>query len=58
LGGGRAICVAHPRIRENVSLEQLAERYPRLKARLGPGVCTEGSAMSDPAALLFNRSQE
>ena len=51
-----AICVAHPRIAENVSLEQLAERYPRLKSHLGPAMCNEDSAMRDPAALLFNRS--
>lgn len=53
---GGAICVARTRIAENVTLQQLAERYPRLKPHLGPGVCTEESAMRDPAALLFNRS--
>jgi hypothetical protein len=39
-----AICVAHPRIPENISLEGLAERYPRLKSHLGPVACTEESA--------------
>jgi hypothetical protein len=53
-----AICVARPRIAENISLAQLAERYPRLAARLGPDACTEDGAMRDPAALLFNRSQQ
>lgn len=51
-----AICVARPRIAENVSLEQLAERYPRLKPHLGPTACTEDGAMREPAALLFNSS--
>jgi hypothetical protein len=58
-GWGRdgATCVARPRIPENISLDQLAARYPRLAPRLGPA-CTEGGARGDPAALLFNRSQE
>ena len=53
-----AICVAHPRIPENISLEELGERYPHMKAHLGPTACTEESAMHDPRALLFNRSRE
>jgi hypothetical protein len=53
-----AVCVAHPRVPENISLEQLAERYPRLKSQLGPTACTEDAAMRNPAALLFNRSRE
>ena len=55
-GQDGAICVARPRIPENVSLEELAERYPRLKSHLGPAACNVDSAMRDPAALLFNRS--
>jgi hypothetical protein len=55
-GRDGAICVAHPRIPENVSLEQLAESYPRLKSHLGPAACSEDIAMRDPAALLFNNS--
>jgi hypothetical protein len=51
-----AVCVAHPRIPENISLEQIAERYPRLTSQLGPSACTEEAAMRNPAALLFNRS--
>jgi len=59
-GWGRngATCVARPRIPGNISLEQLAERYPQLKPRLGGAACTEESAKDDPTALLFNRSQE
>ncbi len=53
-----AICVAHPRIPENISLEQLAEHYPRLKPHVGPAACTEENAKRNPAALLFNRSKE
>ncbi len=36
---------------------ELAERYPKLAPRLGAS-CTEDGAKSNPAALLFNRSQE
>jgi hypothetical protein len=53
-----AICVARPRIADNVSLEQLAERYPRLQPHLGPARCSEDIAMRDPRALLFNGSGE
>lgn len=52
-----AICVARVRVSENISLQDLAERYPRLKPRLGPAACTQ-DAMRDPAALLFNRSEK
>ncbi|MXQ13873.1 ADYC domain-containing protein [Microvirga makkahensis] len=51
-----AVCVAHPRIADNVTLEQLAERYPRLKGRLGPEACTEEAMRADPRALIFNQS--
>jgi hypothetical protein len=59
-GWGRdgAVCVARPRIRENVSLEQLADRYPRLRPHLGSAACNEDSARGDPEALLFNHSGE
>jgi hypothetical protein len=53
-----AVCVARPRIAENISLAQLAERYPHLAPHLGPDSCTEDSAMRDPAAVLFNRSRQ
>lgn len=55
-GQDGAICVAHSRIPGNVSLQDLAQHYPRLKSHLGPTACSEESAMPDPAALLFNRS--
>ena len=57
-GRDGATCVARPRIAENVSLEQLAERYPRMKSQLGPAACREDDAMRNPAALLFNHSGE
>lgn len=57
-GVSGAICVARPRIPENVSLEELGERYPKLKQRLGATACTEEVALADPGALLFNRSRE
>jgi hypothetical protein len=55
-GASGAVCVARPRVAENLSLAQLAERYPHLARRLGPGACNEQRTLSDPAALLFNRS--
>jgi len=51
-----AVCVAHPRIPDNVTLAQLAERYPRLRDRLGPEACTEEAMRADPRALIFNQS--
>jgi hypothetical protein len=51
-----ALCVAHPRIPENISLPQLAERYPQLRSRLGPDKCSEEALQDDPRALIFNRS--
>jgi ADYC domain len=53
-----AVCVARPRIAENISLAQLAHRYPHLAPRLGPDSCSDESAMRDPSALLFNRSRQ
>ena len=51
-----ATCVARPRVSDRLSLDALGKRYPRLKSGLGPALCTEGRAASDPAALLYNRS--
>jgi hypothetical protein len=53
-----AVCVARPRIAELATLESLGVRYPHLTQHLGPDACHEESAMRDPAALLFNRSEE
>jgi hypothetical protein len=55
-GTDGAVCVAHPRIAQNVALEELAGRYPRLRNRLGPAACTEEAMRHEPEALLFNRS--
>jgi hypothetical protein len=48
-----AVCVARTRIRDNISLAQVAERYPRLAQRVGAESCTEEAAMRD-APLVFN----
>ena len=55
-GSDGAVCVSHTRIADNVSLEELAARYPRLRGRLGPHVCSEEAMRADPRALLFNQS--
>jgi hypothetical protein len=49
-----AVCVHHPRVDENVTLEQLEARYPHLKGRTG-AICTEAFARAH-GALIFNRS--
>jgi hypothetical protein len=51
-----ATCVAHPRIPDLLSLDDIAKRVPRLEGSLGPAACTEASAARDPATLIFNRS--
>lgn len=53
-GPDGAVCVHHPRVKENVTLEQLEARYPRLKGRTGT-ICTEAFARAH-GALLFNHS--
>jgi hypothetical protein len=55
-GASGAICVSHPRIADNITLENLAQRYPELRGRLGPHVCYEEIMHSDPRALVFNES--
>jgi hypothetical protein len=55
-GANGAVCVSHPRIADNVTLEELAERYPHLKGRLGPHACREDAMRSDSRAVLFNES--
>jgi len=49
-----AVCVHHPRVAGNVTLEQLEARYPHLKGRTG-AICTEEFARAH-GALIFNRS--
>jgi hypothetical protein len=55
-GKDGAVCVAHPRIAEAVTLDGLAKSYPTLRAFLGPEACTEEAMRTRPDALLFNRS--
>jgi hypothetical protein len=49
-----AVCVNHPRVKENISLGEIATRWHRLAGRTGAS-CTEATARS-LGALLFNRS--
>jgi hypothetical protein len=54
-----ALCVAHARVPEVMSLERLAQTCPRLKGRLGPEVCAfqAASAGRFGDALIFSRSE-
>ena len=49
-----ATCVAAPRIAELATLDQLAERYPRLIGHLGREACTMATAAVDGRTLLFS----
>jgi len=53
-----ALCVAHTRVPENITLQELAERCPRLRNRLGPEACTQAIAESGRfgRALILNKS--
>ena len=51
-----AICVAHPRVPQNISLEALAAECPRISDHLGPD-CTEAAAQRLGTPLLFNASR-
>jgi hypothetical protein len=55
-GPDGALCVAHPRIADTVSLDRLAQLYPALKGHLGPAECSEEVMRGEPRAILFNRS--
>lgn len=55
-GPDGALCVAHTRIGELTSLDELARRYPALIGHLGPDACKEHAIATDPRAVLFNRS--
>jgi hypothetical protein len=50
-----AVCVSHVRIKENISLDVLARRCPRLSDTPLGADCTEERARS-LGAVLFNRS--
>ena len=50
-----AVCVHHTRVRENIGLDDLLQRCPRLAAVSGAR-CTEDQARRD-GAILFNKSR-
>lgn len=50
-GESGAVCVAHPRVPQNISLVRLAAQCPRLRGHLGPG-CTAAAG-----ALIYNASR-
>jgi hypothetical protein len=53
-----AVCVAHTRVPENATLDQLAMECSRLAGRLGDSVCTEvDSGRWGTEVLMFNRSR-
>lgn len=53
-----AVCVAHTRVPEHVTLPQLETEYPRLKGRLGDTVCSDqGSGHFGETVLMSNRSR-
>lgn len=49
-----AVCVHHVRVKENVTLAELEDKYPGLRGRTG-AVCTEAFARA-LGAVVFNRS--
>jgi len=51
-----ATCVAHTRVPELMSVEQLVERYRHLKSVIGRDSCDGNLALQDEAALTFSRS--
>lgn len=51
-----ATCVARPRAPDLVSLEQLAQRYARLRLHIGPSACSFAIAKSVPETLIYSRS--
>jgi hypothetical protein len=53
-----ALCVAHTRVPENVTLDELARDCPRLLGHLGPTACRAGQPNdSRQPALLYNGSR-
>jgi hypothetical protein len=51
-----ALCVAHTRVPQNMTLETLAATVPRLAGRTGAG-CTAEAALAMGRPLLFNASR-
>ncbi|MGO4705401.1 ADYC domain-containing protein [Microvirga sp. 2MCAF38] len=56
-GTDGALCVAHPRVSEVTTLEDLAKTYLGLSGALGPQACDEATMAANPKALLLNRSR-
>jgi hypothetical protein len=54
-----AVCVAHTRVPEHMTIARLAQICPRLRGRLGEAACTEGEAELGRLGevLLLNRSR-
>jgi hypothetical protein len=54
-----AVCVAHTRVPQNMTIRRLAQICPRLRGRLGSEACTQIKAEAGQfgTALLFNRSK-
>jgi ADYC domain len=53
-----AACVAHTRVPEHMTLEQLAKECPRLVGHLGPEACTPARAEASPEpVLMYNLSR-
>lgn len=54
-----AVCVAHTRVTENMTLDGLQNSCPRLTGRLDPVTCTPQNAKAGKfgKALIFNRSR-
>lgn len=54
-----AVCVAHTRVPENMTMEGLRNSCPRLNDRLGPASCSAANAKAGHfgKALIFNRSR-
>ena len=53
-----AVCVAHTRVPENITLDQLDKDCPRLSGRLGEAVCSaQDSARWREPVLIYNGSR-
>ena len=52
-----AVCVAHPRFEDIITLNDIAERFAHLRSVLGADACNDETARTLPGALLFNRSK-
>ena len=53
-----AASVAHTRVPEHITLEQLGKNCPRLRGRLGEQACTQAQAkLLFPNVLLYNKSR-